>query len=109
LKPTKLNLEHFKTKGLTQVEFEVFLVHSNQTQVWSELFLGYHPKGKLKESLISTKNELSRLNAQLPVSEELFDTAVEISDSLLSIMMLPLEQQQIIINNLKKMIDDIQQ
>jgi len=99
----------FSKKTFNETEFQTMMVHLNQTVIWLQMVNSFKPKGKLKERLVKTINNLNALSNMFPISETLFDKAIEISDSLFQITSLSLENQEILINSIKKQINELQQ
>jgi hypothetical protein len=80
---TKIDIKKWFKKtvfGLT--EFQTLLVHLNQTIVWLQIVKTFEPKGKLKEEINKAITILSILSKRFPISDDLFDRAIDISDSL---------------------------
>jgi Zn-dependent oligopeptidase len=98
----------FDKQAFDDIEFQTFLVHMNQTIVWMQMLNSFKPKGKLKERLRSSINNLSALSSLLPVSDDLFERAVDISDSLFKMTSLNDEQQKQVVELINKQINDLQ-
>lgn len=88
-------------------EFQTLLVHLNQTIVWLQIVKTFSPKGKLKEEINKAINILSILSKRFPISDDLFDKAIDISDSLFKITSLSQENQEILINLIKEKINEL--